>query len=163
MIHGYIKYTAICFLFVFSQQAFPQYPKRANLAIIGNDSLSDFLLLSKCAKILNEEGYQICTMNVNSLILTTNSYPVNNLPVLIYYKLKINGTTVMLHGYIMDNRDFESMGLRNIKKYWKRSAYRSLNGSMWKTGFEDMIIVTEKIRSRIYGKVTWHIEENFEL
>ena len=69
----------------------------------------------------------------------------------------------MVYGYIMDNRDFESMGLRRVKKSWQRAAYRFLNGSLWRTGFQDMIVITEKLRSKIHGTVIWHVEENLEL
>ncbi|MFC2126523.1 hypothetical protein ACFLU5_17170 [Bacteroidota bacterium] len=163
MIQRSIKYSAFCLLIVFSQPVFPQYPKRANLAIIESDTLSNFLLLHKCKQILNGEGYDICKMNVDILFLTTMAYPIDELPVLVYYKINIYNTTILLRGYIMDNRDFNSAGIHVTKRSWERSACRSLNGSLWKTGFEDMIIVTEKIRSKIYGVVTWQVEENYEL
>jgi hypothetical protein len=160
MIKSAIKYITFCLLSLFYQQAYPQYPRGANLAIIENDSLDDLQLLSKCKSILEEEGYDICKTNNDSLLLTTNSYSIENLPVLAYYELNFQGTTILLRGYVMDYRNFESMGLQNRKKSWERSAFRSLNGSLWRTGFEDMMVLTEKIRSRVYGTVTWRIEKN---
>lgn len=158
-----VKYTFFLFLFVLYQQAFPQYPKRANLAIIENKNLSNSLLMYECVRILNTEGYEICKMKADILFLTTMAYPLDDLPVLVYYRLNITGTTILLRGYIMDNRDFNAVGIPISRRSWERSAYRSMNGSLWKTGFEDMIKVAEMIRAAIIGVTSWAIEEDYEV
>ena len=158
-----VKYAFLLFLFVLYQQAFPQYPKRANLAIIENKNLSDSQLMYECVRILNAEGYEICKMKADILFLTTMAYPLDDLPVLVYYQLNITGTTILLRGYIMDNRDFNAVGIPISRRSWERSACRSLNGSLWKTGFEDMLKVAEKIRCGICGVATWCVEEDHEM
>ena len=159
MIQGCIKYISFCLLFLFSQHAFPQYPRRANLAIIENNRLMDLMLLKECIKILNDEGFEICKFDPESHFCTTMAYPVDNKPLLVYYEFNVVDRNILLRGYIMDNRDHNSVGIRISRKSWERSAYRSFNGCIWRTGFEHMVILTEKIRSNIYGVVTWQVEE----
>ena len=63
----------------------------------------------------------------------------------------------------MDNRNYNSAGIRITSRTWERSACRSFTGCLWKTGFEDMLIVAEKIHSKLSGVVTWRVEENHAL
>jgi len=88
---------------------------------------------------------------------------VDDLPVLVYYTLSINDNIILLRGYIMDNRDYNSAGIKNTRREWERSACRSFTGCLWKTGFEDMTRLAEKIRRNLQGVVSWRVEYEIEI
>jgi len=164
MIQGCTKcITFYLLFFLISHQSFSQYPKRANLAVIKNDSLTNLLLLNKCINILEKEGYEICKNKPEHCFCTTMACQVDDLPVLVYYTLSINDNIILLRGYIMDNRDYNSAGIKNTRREWERSACRSFTGCLWKTGFEDMTRLAEKIRRNLQGVVSWRVEYEIEI
>ena len=154
------KFFVLIIIIFISQKSYPRIPRRANIVIIENHSLSGNLLLNRCIAILENDSYEICNLNRDSLYLTTNSYFISNFPVLIYYRLSVTDSLVILRGFVMDLGKVDSNGDSGGKISWNRSAYRSIPGSLWRIGFERMEILTEKIRSALSGKVYWTIEDS---
>jgi hypothetical protein len=146
---------SIILLLILSFPCLGQYPRRANVAIIETDSLFASRLFQVCMDILQSEGYQLNRLNYTSLSLSTDPVEIHTLPLLFKLEVKVEGTLAAIRGYIKDNRDFTSLGLYPIPQEWEDAAYRSLNGSTWRTGFEVVVDIVEKIRSEIYGKVYW--------
>jgi hypothetical protein len=145
----------IFFLFIFSSPCFGQYPKKANVAIIESDSLFDSHLFQLCINVLESEGYQLNSINYPSLMLSTNPVEIHELPLHFKLEIKVEGVLASIRGYIRDQRDFVSMGLQPIPQKWEDASFRSFRGSIWRTGFDVIVRVTERIRSEINGKVYW--------
>jgi hypothetical protein len=146
-------------LLITTHQGFTQFPRMADLAVIENDSLHNHKLLERLAELQNQ-GYEICTLNSPRLTLTTNSYFIENMPLLVYYQITVWERYALLRGYIMDLREisYSDEGIPTGK--WFRSAFRPVPGGVRRTGFQELILIAEKLRTGFKGKVTWLKEES---
>jgi len=147
-----------CFLTVFLLLSFScmaQYPPKANVAIIETDSLSGIFLFDLCVDVLESEGYPLNRTDYSSLTLQTEPVEIHDLPLFFNLEIHVKGALASIQGYIKDGRDFTRKGFPAISKKWEEAANRSFSGSTWRTGFEVVIDVAEKIRSSTIGKVHW--------
>ena len=148
------------FLFITVRYAaFPQYQKNTNIAVIETDNLTGYRLYRECLDILQHSGWNICHKNSKDLVFTTNSYFLKNSPILVYYRLNIYDSLILLRGYVMDLNKILREEDKRETDHWERSAFQPVWGSIRKMGFSNMILVTEKIRRSISGKVTWCTED----
>jgi hypothetical protein len=154
-----MKYLLILILFLFNY-AHAQYPRHANVALIETDSVSGYPFFLDCLEVLQDEGYSVKLIDEVPNALITEPVEIHDLPLLFRLELEVKGPYARLHGYIMDDRDFKNIGLYPREKKWVDATYRSFRGSTWRLGFDEVVVITEKVRSRVYGKVQWHIEEN---
>jgi hypothetical protein len=142
-------------LYIFPFLSLAQYPNKANMALLETDSLSGRLLLDVCLEVLESEGYHLDRSDYTTMTLQTQPVEILELPLFFKLEIHVQGTLASIQGYIRDGRNFAMKGFPAINKPWEDAAYRSFRGSTWRTGFEVVTKVVEKIRSRAYGKVRW--------
>lgn len=139
--------------------SFAQYPLRANVAILEADNLSGVFLFEVCVDVLESEGYQLNRSDYSTLTLQTQSVEIHELPLFFRLEIQVEDTLASIQGYIRDGRNSSRRGFPEIPKPWENASFRSFRGSTWRTGFEIVAGVVEKIRSRISGKVHWYRQE----
>ncbi len=154
-----MKTLTLLFLLLINY-AFGQYPRRANLAVIETDVVLEFPLFRECMNILKMEGYEFSLNDPLSLKFITEPVQIHELPLLFKLVMEVDGPYVILQGFILDDRDFEKMGLSPIPKKWEFASYRSFPHSTWRTGFIEVVRLSEIIRSGLEGKTTWMVAEN---
>lgn len=142
-----------------SNYAFAQYPRRANVAVIETHSVKGSSFFRECVRILSEEGYTFSRVDEVPHALITDPVEIHELPLLFRIEIEVSGAYARLHGYILDNRDFKNLGFYPKQKKWVDACYRSLRGSTWRLGFEEVVVITEKLRSEVAGKVHWLSED----
>lgn len=147
--------SATILLLLLSISCFGQYPKKANVAILQTDQMSSSRLMNVCIDVLESEGLLLEDQDETLMSLTTDSMVIHDLPLLFKVEILVEGELAAVRGYIKDDRDFKSMGWQDIPQEWEDAAFRSLPGSMWRTGFKAVTRIVEKIRARTSGTVQW--------
>ncbi len=144
----------LLFLFLFlANHALAQYPRGADLAIIYSGDMEDHQLIRECVRILESEGFCVISREGWPLFVQTISNEIHQMP--LDFKLEILVSDHLVQGFIRDGRDFEKLGLHPIPQTWEKASYRSFNGSTWRTGFDVVIRMVEKIRAGVRGKVLY--------
>jgi hypothetical protein len=142
-------------LIFLSLSCFGQYPRKANVAILEADNFNSSSLLKVCVDVIESEGFHVEDIDSSSLTLTTDSVVIHQLPLLFKLEIDVEGRMAAVRGYIMDARNFTGMGWQDIPRKWEEAALRSLPGSTWRTGFEVVVRIVEKLRAETSGKVHW--------
>ncbi len=158
-----MRFCCIFYIVVLSvTPGISQFQRNVNAVIIENDSLSDLELLTKFERLIQNSGYDICKMDSTTRMLTTNSYFVENLPLLVYYKLNVDGPYAMLRAYLMDFNNYSySPESQHPEMKWIRVAFRSVQDKTWHACFKKLVLLSEILRSGVHGKATWLEEEKF--
>jgi len=150
-----MKFFLIIFL-ILSYPCLGQYPRKANVAVIETDSLKASRIFRVCIEILESKGYRLNRLDYSSFTLMTEPVVIHELPLLFKIEIEVNDALASIRGYVLDDRDFADLGLYPVPKEWEDAAYRSFSGSTWRTGFEVVVEMVEKIRSAVNGKVLWN-------
>lgn len=138
-----------------------QFQRNVNAVIIESDSLHDYELLKRYAGLIQFSGFDICKMDSATGVLTTHSYFIEKLPILVFYKLMVEGSYAMLSAYLMDFTDYyDPPGKSANDMKWIRVSFRSVQGKEWHACFKKLVALSETLRSGVHGKVTW-LEETF--
>jgi hypothetical protein len=149
-----MKSITILFILV-SISSFAQYPRKANVAILQADHMSSMRLRDVCVDVLESEGLIMEELNNNSMSFTTDSVVIHELPLLFKMEIIVDGEMAAVRGYVKDDRDFASMGWQDIPQEWEDAAFKSLPGSIWRTGFKAVVKIVEKIRAQTSGTIQW--------
>ncbi|HLF35614.1 MAG TPA: hypothetical protein VI583_15330 [Cyclobacteriaceae bacterium] len=156
--------NCVIFLLVVSvSPGISQFKRNVNAVIIENDSLNDLELLNKYAGLIRKSGFDICRMDSASRLLTTNSYFIENRPLLVYYRLNVDGPFALLRAYFMDFSKYSYSPDRHQQPMkWNRISFRSIQGKAWHACFKNMVVFSESLRSGVHGKAIWLEETDHE-